>query len=108
MKNVSLVRIVMLVAMAVLSTPLVNAQDAKPAPKPDANVEAAKRTLAILDQTAQWSELFNGKDLTGWAGDTKGYIAQDGNLVCKAGGKNLFTEKEYSDFAFSFGAGFAS
>ena len=86
------------VAMALLSTSLVNAQDAKP----DPNVEAGKSTLSILDQTAQWSELFNGKDLTGWTGDTKGYFAKDGNLVCEAGGKNLFTEKEYSDFAFSF------
>ncbi len=98
MKNTPMSRILMLLTMSTLLTSLVNAQDAKP----DSNMEAAKSTLAILEQTANRSDIFNGKDLTGWTGDTKGYVAQGGNLVCKAGGKNLFTEKEYSDFAFRF------
>jgi hypothetical protein len=43
--------------------------------------------------------LFDGKTLNGWQGNTKGYIAQDGMLVCKKeGGGNLFTDREYSDF----------
>ncbi|MCA9444667.1 MAG: alkaline phosphatase D family protein, partial [Candidatus Omnitrophica bacterium] len=29
--------------------------------------------------------LFNGRDLSGWVGDTKGYQAQDGILLCKPG-----------------------
>jgi hypothetical protein len=70
--------------------------------KPDANVRAAMSPNAILAETAAWMDLFNGKDLTGWTGDTKGYIVEDGVLVCKKGGKNLSTAKEYSDFAFSF------
>jgi hypothetical protein len=45
--------------------------------------------------------LFNGKDLTGWVGDTKGYVVENGNMVCKPGG-NVFTEKEYADFVFRF------
>lgn len=45
--------------------------------------------------------VFNGKDLTGWVGDTTGYAIEEGNIVCKPGG-NLFTEKEYSDFVFRF------
>lgn len=45
--------------------------------------------------------LFNGKDLTGWIGDTKGYIADDGKIVCKPGG-NLYTEKQYANFIFKF------
>ena len=45
--------------------------------------------------------LFNGSDLTGWGGDTKGYVVENGNIVCKPGG-NLFTEKEYSDFVLLF------
>ncbi len=45
--------------------------------------------------------IFNGKDLTGWVGDTKGYAVEDGVLICKPGG-NLFTKEEYSDFVFRF------
>jgi len=48
--------------------------------------------------------LFNGKDLTGWIGDTKGYVAEDGKIVIypKLGKGNLYTEKEYSDFILRF------
>ena len=48
-----------------------------------------------------FTALFNGKDLSGWTGDTKGYQATDGLLVCKPGG-NLYTEAAYSDFNFRF------
>jgi hypothetical protein len=95
-------KVATLFVIVLLSASLLPAQEAGPAPKPDANIEAGKSTLSILDQTAQWSDLFNGQDLTGWTGDTKGYFAKDGILVCEAGGKNLYTEKEYGDFAFRF------
>ena len=45
--------------------------------------------------------LFDGKTLDGWQGDTKGYVPENGLLVCKPGGK-LFTKKEYSDFILRF------
>ncbi len=45
--------------------------------------------------------LFDGKTLEGWQGDTKGYVVENGVMVCKPGG-NLFTQKEYADFAFRF------
>lgn len=45
--------------------------------------------------------LFDGKTLQGWQGDTKGYVVENGKLVCAPGGK-LMTEKEYSDFVFRF------
>jgi HEAT repeat protein len=45
--------------------------------------------------------LFNGRDLTGWVGDTKGYVVENGAIVCKPGG-NLYTEGEYGDFAVKF------
>jgi hypothetical protein len=49
-----------------------------------------------------FTPLFNGKDLTGWIGATKGYVPdEEGNLVCKGGG-NLLTAKKYSDFIFRF------
>lgn len=70
--------------------------------KPDPNVQAATRALAILDSTADWKSLFNGTDLSGWTGDTEGYVAESGTLVCRKGGKNLTSEQEFSDFAFQF------
>lgn len=70
--------------------------------KADPNLVAGERPLQILDQLDRWKEMFNGKDLSGWTGDTKGYVVQDDVLVCKKGGKNLVSEKEYSDFAFQF------
>ena len=52
-----------------------------------------------------FTPLFNGKDkdLTGWIGDVKGYIAvpENGTILCKPGG-NLYTEKQYSDFHLKF------
>lgn len=53
-----------------------------------------------------FTELFDGKSLAGWQlvkGHGPGYVVRDGVLVCpKEGGGNLFTVKEYEDFAFRF------
>jgi hypothetical protein len=50
--------------------------------------------------------LFDGKTLNGWilvGKHGRGYVPENGILVCPAdGGGNLYTEKEYSDFAFRF------
>jgi len=50
--------------------------------------------------------IFDGKTLNGWTlvgGVGPGYVPKDGILDCPSdGGGNLFTEKEYSDFAFKF------
>jgi hypothetical protein len=46
---------------------------------------------------AGFVELFNGKDLTGWVGNTTGYKVADGVMTWTAGG-NIYTEKEFSDF----------
>lgn len=69
---------------------------------PDANIAAGARAEAILAATAVWTDLFNGTDLTGWTGDTNGYVVEEGKLVCKKGGHYLVTDQEYSDFAFQF------
>jgi hypothetical protein len=48
--------------------------------------------------------LFNGRDMTGWTGNTTGYYAEDGKMICdptKAGG-NVYTSDEYGDFIFRF------
>src|SRR5688500_10903232 len=60
-----------------------------------------KTTSAAADEG--FVSLFDGKSLDGWQGSTKGYVVEDGVIVCKPdGGGNLYTEKEYSDFVFRF------
>jgi hypothetical protein len=53
-----------------------------------------------------FTALFDGKTLSGWrlvGGHGPGYVVQDEKIVCpKEGGGNLFTEKEYANFAFRF------
>jgi len=48
--------------------------------------------------------LFNGRDLSGWMGDTLGYAAEDRKIVVRPehGSGNLYTEKEYRDFILRF------
>jgi hypothetical protein len=59
------------------------------------------RNIELTD--LDFKPLFNGRDLTGWTGDTRGYTVEDGSLVCPPnGGGNLYTEGEYSDFSFRF------
>lgn len=62
-------------------------------------------SLAAQDEPG-FVKLFNGKNLDGWVlsgGKGRGYIVEDGKLVCPAdGGGNLFAEKEYSNFVFRF------
>jgi hypothetical protein len=43
--------------------------------------------------------LFNGKDLTDWAGPVENYEVKDGAIVCKPGkGGTIYTKEEYEDF----------
>lgn len=50
-----------------------------------------------------FESLFNGENLDGWVGATKGYAVEDGALVClKKGGGNLYTQREFSDFVLRF------
>jgi len=47
--------------------------------------------------------LFNGTDLTGWAGSVKGYVVENGTLVCKKkGGGQLYTKRDYANFVIRF------
>lgn len=50
--------------------------------------------------------LFNGRNLDGWVlsgGQGRGYIVENGTLVCPAdGGGNLLTQKEYANFVLRF------
>ncbi|MBZ5594788.1 MAG: DUF1080 domain-containing protein [Acidobacteriia bacterium] len=62
--------------------------------------------MAAGADEAGFASLFDGKTLKGWKlvdGHGPGYVVQDGNIVCPAaGGGNLFTEKEFGNFAFRF------
>lgn len=48
--------------------------------------------------------LFNGRNLRGWQGNTKGYVVKDGTIVVEPelGGGNLYTAQEYGDFIMRF------
>lgn len=53
----------------------------------------------LKDQDKRFQSIFNGKNFTGWTGDTENYEVKDGAIYCKQDkGGNLLTEKEYSDF----------
>ncbi|MCF7817526.1 MAG: DUF1080 domain-containing protein [Kiritimatiellales bacterium] len=49
---------------------------------------------------AGFVSVFDGKSFAGWAGDTNNYEVVDGAIRCAPNkGGNVFTEKEYGDFA---------
>ena len=58
---------------------------------------------AGAEPPAGFTPLFNGRDLTGWQGDTGGYEAVNGELRSRPGvGGNLLTVDEYDDFVLQF------
>jgi len=56
---------------------------------------------AEADGEAGFVSLFNGQNLDGWIGDVKGYVVEDGKLVCRPGG-NLYTQQPFADFVLRF------
>jgi len=60
--------------------------------------------LSDAEKDEGFAALFNGRDLAGWTGEAKGYVAEGGAIVVhpELGGGNLYTEKEYADFALRF------
>jgi hypothetical protein len=56
--------------------------------------------IAPAEELLKFRSLFNGKDLTGWAGE--GYIVEDGNIVCTPNGKNLATEATFAAYVLDF------
>ena len=48
--------------------------------------------------------LFNAEDLSGWRGDTTGYVVEEGRIVVypERGSGNLYTEDQFSDFVLRF------
>jgi hypothetical protein len=46
-----------------------------------------------------FESVFNGKDLTGWAGPVDEYQVKDGAIMCRPGkGGTIYTRDEYADF----------
>ena len=61
------------------------------------------RIRELPDARTGFAPLFNGKDLSGWQGDTAGYEAVAGELRSKPGvGGNLLTAEEFGDFVLRF------
>ncbi len=59
------------------------------------------RNVVLTD--LDYRPLFNGRDLTGWTGDTTGYRVEDGSIVSPSeGGGQLFTADQYADFSYRF------
>lgn len=61
-------------------------------------------SLTEAEKTDGFVSLFNGKDLSNWAGNEHSYSVEDGTIVirpAKSGG-NLYTAKEYADYIFRF------
>lgn len=63
---------------------------------------------AQIQAEEKWVNLFDGESLAGWVTD-KGkavkegaWVAEDGVLFRKSAGGNLFSEKDYGDFEFSW------
>jgi hypothetical protein len=60
--------------------------------------EEANQLLRGTDP-AEFKPVFNGKDLTGWAGPVAEYQIKDGAITCRPGkGGTIYTQDEYSDF----------
>lgn len=78
------------------------AQQTQSDSKPDPNRDAAQAVTSKLSQTARWTDLFAGQDLSDWKGDTEGYVFEEDVLVCKKGAKTLISKQEYGDFALQF------
>jgi hypothetical protein len=66
--------------------------------------EKGTNKLSEQEQKEGFALLFNGTDLAGWTGGSKGYLVRDGLLIVdpSQGGGNLYTEREYGDFVFRF------
>ncbi len=67
-------------------------------------LEEDLNSLTEVEKTEGFVSLFNGKDLSNWAGNEHSYSVEDGTIVirpAKSGG-NLYTGKEYADFIFRF------
>jgi hypothetical protein len=60
---------------------------------------AEANAILLKHGSAGFTDVFNGKDFTGWDGPTDQYEVKDGAIVCKPRkGGNIYTKEEYADF----------
>jgi hypothetical protein len=66
--------------------------------------EGGPKALSEKEKSEGFVSLFNGEDLTGWTGSTKGYLVKDGKIILdpRLGGGNLYTAGQYGDFVLRF------
>jgi hypothetical protein len=66
----------------------------------DVPAEEANRRLRGDDTAQGFVSIFNGTDLSGWAGAVDDYEVRDGAIVCREGrGGVLYTSDSFADFA---------
>jgi hypothetical protein len=61
--------------------------------------------LSDLEKQQGFKMLFDGTNLDQWIGNKAGYLLQDGAIMVNpksAGGGNLYTKEQYSDFEYRF------
>lgn len=69
-------------------------------------IKSESYNLTVSEQTEGFTALFNGKNLDGWVGNKTDYKVDNGEILVDptggGGSGNLYTEKEYADFAYRF------
>jgi len=69
-------------------------------------IKAENIGLSVQEQADGFVSLFNGKNLDGWVGNKVDYRVDNGEILVDptggGGSGNLYTDKEYADFAFRF------
>ena len=61
--------------------------------------------LSDMEKQQGFKLLFDGTHLDNWVGNKAGYLLQDGSVMVNpksAGGGNLYTKEQYSDFEYRF------
>jgi hypothetical protein len=69
-------------------------------------LKAENYGLTVSEQAEGFTALFNGRNLDGWVGNKTDYKVDNTEILVDptggGGSGNLYTEKEYADFAFRF------
>ncbi len=63
-----------------------------------------REIVSASEKAEGFIPLFNGQDMDGWTGNTTGYYARDGKIICDPaqGGGNVYTAAEFGDFILRF------